>query len=392
MALTDAQVQVRIEELESKANEIQVALNNLATRRQLNASMLVRQKEITELQQLTTTLQSEIEALQAIIVDAPSGHGNLTGLTDDDHSQYHNNARGDTRYFKETEHVSTTAGVADAGKPIILDSDGLINDSMVSLVAEDHNTLLNLTTGDVHTQYFTTGRANTWFATKDLADLSAKSHTSLSDIGTNTHTQIDIQVASFITHSGDSTIHFIEAGIDHTSITNIGSNAHSTIDTHLASNHVNSFNSRTGTVTPADGDYTLSGLTDTTVGTVVSGENLQYNGIEWANIDPVEAFPAATIPGGTTATLDFAVERKKVLDLGSASGDVTLTLTNPSNGGIYIIDVIQGAVTRDVIWPGSILWVGGTPPVISTSEDDLDMIQLFYDGANYRGTFLQAFA
>jgi len=35
--------------------------------------------------------------------DAPSDHGELTGLGDDDHTQYHNDSRGDIRYYTKTQ-------------------------------------------------------------------------------------------------------------------------------------------------------------------------------------------------------------------------------------------------------------------------------------------------
>lgn len=49
-----------------------------------------------------STLESEVDAHIADTNNPHDGvtdHGGLTGLTDDDHSQYHNNTRGDARYF-----------------------------------------------------------------------------------------------------------------------------------------------------------------------------------------------------------------------------------------------------------------------------------------------------
>jgi hypothetical protein len=57
-------------------------------------------------------------------------HGALGGLGDDDHTQYHNDARGDARYFQKTEHVDTSAGAGDAGKPVVLDSAGELPDTI----------------------------------------------------------------------------------------------------------------------------------------------------------------------------------------------------------------------------------------------------------------------
>ncbi|MHC5062297.1 MAG: hypothetical protein ACYTFK_14670, partial [Planctomycetota bacterium] len=55
----------------------------------------------------------------------------------------------------------------------------------------------------------------------------------LSNIGSNTHVQID-------THIADGTLHFLEADIDHTNIQNIGTNSHAQIDSHIAntSSHI----------------------------------------------------------------------------------------------------------------------------------------------------------
>jgi len=54
-------------------------------------------------------------------------HGSLSGLGDDDHTQYHNDTRGDIRYFQKTEFIDTSAGAGDSGKPIKLDIGGNID-------------------------------------------------------------------------------------------------------------------------------------------------------------------------------------------------------------------------------------------------------------------------
>jgi Collagen triple helix repeat (20 copies) len=48
--------------------------------------------------------------------DAPSDHGLLTGLADDDHAQYHNDARGDARYFTQSQ-VTTALNLKEDTLP-----------------------------------------------------------------------------------------------------------------------------------------------------------------------------------------------------------------------------------------------------------------------------------
>ncbi|MBF0119976.1 MAG: hypothetical protein HQK79_14170 [Desulfobacterales bacterium] len=76
----------------------------------------------------------------------------LTGLGDDDHTQYHNNTRGDARYYQKTEFVASSAGATDAGKPIKLDAGGLIDASMIDDSDIDHGSIGGLADDD-HTQY-----------------------------------------------------------------------------------------------------------------------------------------------------------------------------------------------------------------------------------------------
>ena len=80
-------------------------------------------------------------------------HGGLTGLSDDDHPQYHNDVRGDARYFRENEHINFSTGIADAGKPIVLNASGEIDSSMGGGGGvTDHGALTGLGDND-HPQY-----------------------------------------------------------------------------------------------------------------------------------------------------------------------------------------------------------------------------------------------
>jgi len=103
----------------------------------------------------------------SMINDGDVDHGSLGGLADDDHSQYHNDARGDARYyteseldggqldnryFTEAEHINVSAGAGDAGKPIKLDAGGHVDASMINDGDVDHGSLDGLGDDD-HTQY-----------------------------------------------------------------------------------------------------------------------------------------------------------------------------------------------------------------------------------------------
>ncbi|MBK8051020.1 MAG: hypothetical protein IPK16_30360, partial [Anaerolineales bacterium] len=73
------------------------------------------------------------------VPDDPSGvpshthpHSSLTNLDlNDDHPRYLDAERGDTRYFLKGEHLDASAGVGDAGKPIVLTADGDVDATMV---------------------------------------------------------------------------------------------------------------------------------------------------------------------------------------------------------------------------------------------------------------------
>lgn len=97
-------------------------------------------------------------------------------------------------------------------------------------------------------------------------------------------------------------------------------------------------------------------------------------------------------PDGTTETISFATNAINTLDLGSAPGDVTLTLTNPAAGARYTIFIIQGATARNVIWPASVKFPQGQAPILSSADNAVDKVELIYDGTNYYGDWNVGYA
>lgn len=104
--------------------------------------------------------------------------------------------------------------------------------------------------------------------------------------------------------------------------------------------------------------------------------------------------PATHVPTGTTQTINWNDGMGQVIDLGSATGDVTLTLNNPVSNGHYLIKFIQGGTDRDIVLPASVLIPGGSAPNtldITITDDAIDTLNLWYDGANYQARLDQDF-
>lgn len=96
--------------------------------------------------------------------------------------------------------------------------------------------------------------------------------------------------------------------------------------------------------------------------------------------------PSPLQPSGTTQTVNWGTGNFQNLELGAASGDVTLTLSSPSVGpSRYTIFIRQGVTPRDVIWPSSVKFPQGQKPILSQSNNAIDKVELLWDGANYYG-------
>jgi hypothetical protein len=102
--------------------------------------------------------------------------------------------------------------------------------------------------------------------------------------------------------------------------------------------------------------------------------------------DPVTGSNVQTItpPGGVTLTIDLALGYMCLLSLASASGNVTLTLSNPTAGLINMLVVTQGATLRNLIFPaGTKQSLAGGTTWIPTAISKVDVITFVYDGSVY---------
>ena len=93
---------------------------------------------------------------------------------------------------------------------------------------------------------------------------------------------------------------------------------------------------------------------------------------------------------GTTKTLDFSANgyaQKLTL-----TGNVTLTFTAPpAAGSPIVLRLLTGAGSFTVTWPATVKWASGTAPTITTTASRMDLINLYYDGTNYYGSYAQNF-
>lgn len=66
---------------------------------------------------------------------------------------------------------------------------------------------------------------------------------------------------------------------------------------------------------------------------------------------------------------------------------VTITgITNGCSGKEHILQIVQdGTGSRTITWPGSVTWLSGSAPTLSTAAGAIDVISLFYDGTTYYG-------
>jgi len=136
-------------------------------------------------------------------------HGSLSGLGDDDHTQYHNDTRGDARYYRQNQHINSSAGAADSGKPVVLDVTGHIDSSMIDDSDIDHGSIGGLADDD-HTQYHNDTRGDArYYRQNQFINSSSGATDAAKPILTDATGKIDI---SFLPADADTNVMVADFG------------------------------------------------------------------------------------------------------------------------------------------------------------------------------------
>jgi len=99
--------------------------------------------------------------------------------------------------------------------------------------------------------------------------------------------------------------------------------------------------------------------------------------------------PSNHSAAGATETIDFAVSNEHTVILDE---NVTLTLSNPVDGGRYVLIFIQDSSGGNTVtWPATVRWPAGTAPVITSTANKADLVTLYYISSLsiYLGSFNQ---
>ncbi len=128
---------------------------------------------------------------------------------------------------------------------------------------------------------------------------------------------------------------------------------------------------------PSTSDLFISTAGNVGIGTTSPSAALQVSG------QIVTTLATTMTPTGTTQTVNFANGNMQMINLGSATGTVTVTFTNPVPGGSYAIQITQGTTPRVITWPASVKWPNGVTMTLTATANAVDLITFFYNGTNF---------
>jgi len=138
-----------------------------------------------------------------------------------------------------------------------------------------------------------------------------------------------------------------------------------------------------------------AGIASTDVSDAVTKRHSQNTdtaaGGEWDFGAHSAGFTLQTTTGDGTTTIDWKLGIKFKFTFGEQN-DV-FTFTAPTNSCNILLMLIQDATgSRTATWPGTVKWVGGTAPTLTTAANGIDIVSFFWDGTSYHGVASLAFA
>lgn len=127
--------------------------------------------------------------------------------------------------------------------------------------------------------------------------------------------------------------------------------------------------------------------------------NLADNSLVRPYIDDYAILHQSLTISGNAATLNYQLGQSAVIDLEAATGTCTLSVTNPPTNdgaryGEFNLKIIQGSTAREINWPTSFKWPGGTAPTLTTTNNAIDCVAGFTidGGTTWYCTFAQDFS
>ena len=86
-----------------------------------------------------------------------------------------------------------------------------------------------------------------------------------------------------------------------------------------------------------------------------------------------------------TYTLDWKARQKQSL-ICANSATCALTFVKPEGVCNLMLRVVHSGAGRKFAFPSSVKWQGGTVPTWSVSASAVDVLAMYYDGADYHAT------
>ncbi len=172
---------------------------------------------------------------------------------------------------------------------------------------------------------------------------------------------------------------------------------------------VNTFNGRSGAVTPQAGDYSAGdvGLGNVTNDAQVkasdataapaadkipifdSNGNFQYKGAYSSGVIDNGTTHAPTYGTAENPTIDWTKGSiQKITSSSTGSATPTVAFTAPTGPASVLLKITHEATTTAITytWPNTVKWSAGVAPVTTNTSGAVDVISFFYDGSTYYGT------